>query len=110
MFTFSISVLLPLFLRNCCKLTFFHTSAALNALIFVNGVRLFYSAADCTDRADSGAEGAALTEVRVNLIAKQFLTNAGRALFIHNVRNVLVAEIAEGGENRVRSGLAKSAK
>ena len=45
-----------------------------------------------------------------DLIMKQGFADAGRAFLVHDMRDVLVPEEFEGGEHRIRGGLAQAAK
>ena len=73
-------------------------------------MRILYRAADRTGRTYSCACGTALALVSLDLIAEQILTYAGRTSLFYNVGNVLVSEVTERGQNRVRSRLAKAAQ
>ena len=65
---------------------------------------------DSVSRALLGADAAADTGVHVDGVANEVLAHAGGALLVHDVSHILVAEVAQGGENGVRSRLTQAAE
>ena len=92
-------MLLSLLLDYCAELTAAHTSAALNALSLLDRVRSKLVSGsnvigldDSINRAVLSALATADTLVLVNGEGKKVLTYAGRALLVHNVSDILLAE------------------
>ena len=86
------------------------TLAALDALLGIDLVRLAQLAAYSADGAQSCTLGTADALERVDPHGAQAAANAGRALFVLNVGDVLVLEVFERAQNRVRSGFAETAQ
>ena len=72
-------------------------------------MRFFDLARDCTCGALACAQRAAAALVRLNLIMHEVLADAGRAAFFDDVCFILVTEILQRGQNRVRSRLTECA-
>jgi hypothetical protein len=66
-------------------------------------VRFLDLAADAAGRAVPRAERAAFALRRVDLVLQESLADAGRALLVDNVRDILITEIPQSGKDGVRS-------
>ena len=86
------------------------TFAALDALLWINGVRLSELAGDSADGAVAGALRAADALFGVYPHRAQRAANAGRALFVLNMGDIFVLEILERAENGIRCSLAEAAQ
>ena len=70
-FNVTVSIVSSLFLGNCTKFTFFHTSATLYALRLVDNVWILNSTADSAVWTYSGAQGTSLTLLRIDCIGEK---------------------------------------
>ncbi len=103
--------------RDCTEFTVVDASTALDALGAVDNHRSQLVAgggvvgtADSLDRASLGALAAADALLAVDDIAHKFLADTGTALLVDHVLHILVPEVVESRQNRVRRGLAKAAQ
>jgi len=88
-----------------------HAGAALDALAGIDLICfLARYAADAADRAVSCAHGTFAALVRVDGIRQQSFADSGRAALFLDVRLILIAEILQCGQDRVRRRLAKAAE
>ena len=99
-----------LFLLDGAEFALLHAGAALEALGRVDGVRIAHRTADGICRADSCTQRAALALIGIDAILQQRFADAGRALLIHDMRDIFVAEIAQRGEDGVGSSLPQRAQ
>ncbi len=78
------------------------TGAALDALVLNDHVQAFGFADNGVGRTrfDTGVTAGAGI---VDGVRHQFLADTGRAAFVANVRDVLLAEIADRGQHRIRA-------
>ena len=67
-------------------------------------------AADSRSRAVAGALCAALALLRVDDIVEESLADACRASLVNDMSNILISEVFESRENRVRCCLTESAE
>ena len=95
---------------DCAELTGALTSSALDALGGIDTVRLAHGAGDGISRAVTGAKAAAFALFRIDLIGKQRpAMPSGTPLFL-DMGFILIPEIMDGGQHRVRRSLAKAAQ
>ena len=73
-------------------------------------MRLFALARDGFHRAVLEANRATGAFFLVNFIGQQGTAFFRRALFMVDMRFILIPEVPDGGEDRIRSGLPQSAK
>ena len=97
-----------LFFRDGTELTGSHTGTALNALGVVDDMRLLDGTGNCANRALARTSRTALTLFRIDDVAQQALADAGGALLVNDVSNILVSEVLQGGQDRVGSRLEMS--
>ena len=93
------------------KLTGGYTHTALNALVLIDNERLF------ADHARNGVDGAvpcAKTALfaffGVDFVTHKMFTNVRGAVFVNDMRYILVLKVSESGKYGVGSGLTESAK
>ena len=67
-------------------------------------------AADGGDRAVSGAKGAAAAFFRIHNKVHKLFADAGGAALVQNMGLILIAEIAQGGQNGVGGRLSQTAE
>ena len=82
----------PLLLDNGAELTFFDTSAALDALSLVDHMRHFDGAFDSAHRAGTCAKGAAFALICQNSDLHQMFADAGRTFFVDHMGNIFVTK------------------
>ena len=76
----------------------------------IDDMRLFAISADAVHRAAPRAQRAADAFFRVDFIAQQRFADFRRAFFVVNMRFVLVAEMLERAQHRIRRGFAQHAE
>ena len=97
-------------LEDGLKRTFFHTNAALNALILINGEWCVFVSGDTLSRAVFLTDAAPLTAILVNDEFNHGFTYARRTFFLYYVSDIFITEIFHSGKNRIRGSLAQSAE
>ena len=100
-----------LFLLDCLELTCGCAHTALDALCLIDleCCNLNFTC-DSFNRAVTCTQRALLTEIGIDYVLHQVLANAGRALLIDNVSEILVTEGLHCRENGVSSCLTESAE
>ena len=83
--------------------------AALDTLRRIDPVRLFDLSGNRLLRALPEAAVAARAQVLQDGVGNQFLANSRRAAVLPDMRLVLITETAQGGRDRIGSGLAEGA-
>ena len=73
-------------------------------------MRLLDGTGNCANRALARTSRTALTLFRIDDVAQQALADAGGALLVNDVSNILVPEVLQGGQDRVGSRLAEGAQ
>ena len=73
--------------------TFFHTEAALNALILINSERSILVSRDTLGRASSLTDTAAFTRIIVNDEFNHGNADACRTFFVYDMGNVFISEV-----------------
>ena len=103
--------------RDCTEFTVVDASTALDALGAVDNHRSqlvagsgIVGTADSLYRASLSALATANALLAVDDIAHKFLADTGTAFLVNHVLNILVPEVVESRQNRVRRGLAKAAE
>jgi hypothetical protein len=84
--------------------------SAFGALLLMNIVNLFLIAGDGVNRTlpcTNCTSGALLLD---DLVGKKVLAHLGRAFFLVDVGLILITEIPDGGQNRIRRSLSQSAQ
>ena len=100
----------PLFLDDGAEFALLHTGAALDALGLVDHMGHLDGAFDGANGAGTGAEGAAFALIGEDGDLHQVFADAGGALLVHDVGDVFIPEVPEGGEDGIGSGLAQAAE
>src|SRR5664280_2069367 len=105
-----VSVFIWLYPFNCVNLAGCCARTALDAQLRIDVVRLLLFTRDGAYRAGRKAQAASLALQRIDLRAQQGLAAACAAALLEDVLFILLAEVAHGGEHRVRRRLAQSAQ
>jgi len=71
-------------------------------------MRLFHLTGDRAVGTYSCAERTALTLIGIDGVIQQLLADTGRTLLVLDMSNILIAEVAQRREDRVRSRLAET--
>src|SRR5690554_4897938 len=86
------------------------TRAALDALLLIDEVRLLDGTGNALDRAGTRAGRAADAAVFQNGVGHQRLTDTGGAFLLVDMRLVLIQEVRDRTQHRVRRGLSQTAQ
>jgi hypothetical protein len=73
-------------------------------------VQLLFLPTDTLLGTDPGANPAAVADLRVNEERDQVFAHPGRAFVVHNMGQILIPEISDGGQDRVGGGAAQGAQ
>ena len=73
-------------------------------------MRHFHCTIDGTDRTVAGTSRTTFTLVRIDDILFQGLALAGRTFLVNHVCHILIPEVVDGGQHRVRGSLAETAE
>ena len=88
----------------------FYAGTALDAARLIDFIRHLLFALDTRNRADLGADSAALTTFRIDTNLNEFLTYSCRTFLVDYMCIVFGTEVANCAEYRIRSCLSESAK